>query len=364
LQPGENPDVEIGRYLTETASFSRIPLFQGEITVTPAQGEKMTVASLQQFVENEGSGWEWFIRQLTEFYVHAAALPAPAPAPNPEFNGTPEPLPESMESARRSLDAAALLGRLTAEMHVVLGRPTEMQAFAPELFTVNDLERDARRIENQLAETLKTMKATLGAFDDATSDLAGLFLSRRPEFVERIRSISRQEAAGQRIRIHGDYHLGQTLRTSSANASADSGQGTDSGDFILLDFEGEPARSLTERREKQSPLKDVAGMLRSFSYVAHAALDQFRAANHEYADSAHESNLAAWSVEWQKRAFSEFQSAYRQSIAANPLLLPPPQQCQALCDAYMLEKALYELRYELNNRPAWVRIPIDGILRL
>jgi maltose alpha-D-glucosyltransferase/alpha-amylase len=152
--------------------------------------------------------------------------------------------------------------------------------------------------------------------------------------------------AGQRIRIHGDYHLGQVLRSR--------------GDFVILDFEGEPARSLTERRAKQSPLKDVAGMLRSFSYAAYAALYIFA---QRRPDDAR--NLEPWTTLWQNAASTEFLRAYRSSInAANPQLIPQPAQAQLLLNAYLLEKALYELLYELDNRPAWVRIPLAGILAL
>ena len=133
---------------------------------------------------------------------------------------------------------------------------------------------------------------------------------------------------------------------------------------MLLDFEGEPARSLAERRQKQSPLKDVAGMLRSLSYAAHSGLNQFLEANPELARSPACEIVTAWAVFWQDAVSSEFLRAYRQTIATNPNLLPAPQQSQALLAAYLLEKALYELLYELNNRPAWLRIPLAGILAL
>jgi maltose alpha-D-glucosyltransferase/alpha-amylase len=133
---------------------------------------------------------------------------------------------------------------------------------------------------------------------------------------------------------------------------------------VILDFEGEPARVLAERRQKQSPLKDVAGMIRSLSYAAQSGLDQFFTANPEFAHGLARENVTAWAVFWQDSASSEFLRAYRQAIAANPVLLPSLEQSQALLAAYLLEKALYELLYELNNRPAWLRIPLAGILAL
>jgi maltose alpha-D-glucosyltransferase/alpha-amylase len=180
-----------------------------------------------------------------------------------------------------------------------------------------------------------------------------LLLSRRRELIRRAHAIEGMEAAGKRIRIHGDYHLGQTLRTEGEDRA---------GDFVLLDFEGEPARPLAERRQKQSPLKDVAGMVRSFSYAAFSGLDKYmtgdagRAANPE--------TLFAWAKVWQNSASAAFLDAYCNTIAAGRDLLPPPEQAQALFTAYMLEKGLYELLYELNNRPTWLRIPIGGILSM
>jgi len=151
--------------------------------------------------------------------------------------------------------------------------------------------------------------------------------------------------AGQRIRIHGDYHLGQVLRAR--------------GDYVILDFEGEPARTLAERRAKQSPLKDIAGMLRSFSYTAFSALDHFVLRHPGTAKS-----LEPWAQLWQNAVSTEFLAAWRTTIGANPHLTPQPPQAHRLLNAYLLEKALYELLYELNNRPGWVRIPLAGILGL
>jgi maltose alpha-D-glucosyltransferase/alpha-amylase len=136
------------------------------------------------------------------------------------------------------------------------------------------------------------------------------------------------------------------------------------GDFVLLDFEGEPARPLAERRQKQSPLKDVAGMLRSFSYAAYTGLDRYAASQREAARANESDALAAWALLWQNSVSSEFLRAYRATIAANPAILPSPEQSQSLLGAYLLEKALYEMLYELNNRPAWLRIPLAGILSL
>jgi maltose alpha-D-glucosyltransferase/alpha-amylase len=364
LQPGENPDVEIGRFLTEVARFPRIAPFLGEIALTASNGEKTTVAMLQGLVDNQGDGWQWFLDRLTGFFASVAGLPAPPAAPQPSFLNSRGPQGEALQYAGSALQAAALLGRRTAEMHLALATPTSDPAFAAEPFTQEDLARDAHRIVDQVTSTLEALKIKLSTLKDLAADDAGLLLSRRINLFARANAITSSAAGGQRIRIHGDYHLGQTLRTGNGSEGQSSEPGMDTGDFVLLDFEGEPARLLAERRQKQSPLKDVAGMIRSLSYAAYSGLDQFLNSHPELTRGPGSESLTAWAILWQNSASSEFLRAYRETIAANPALLPSPQESQALLAAYMLEKALYELLYELNNRPSWLRIPLAGILAL
>jgi maltose alpha-D-glucosyltransferase/alpha-amylase len=364
LQPGENPDVEIGRFLTEVARFPRIAPFLGEISITAPSGEKATVAMLQGLVANQGDGWQWFLNRLAEFFTSVVGLPAPPRAPAPSFLNDYQPLRESVALVDPSLQAAALLGRRTAEMHLALATPTTDPAFAAEPFTADDLAHDAQRIDRQITSTLEALKIKLSTLKDLTADDAALLLSRRIDLFARANAIASTAASGQRIRIHGDYHLGQTLRTGVPVDESPQRPESDPGDFVFLDFEGEPARPLAERRQKQSPLKDVAGMIRSLSYAAHSGLDRFLNANPELAHGPASETVTSWALFWQDSVSSEFLHAYRQTIASNPALLPSPQQSQALLAAYLLEKALYELLYELNNRPAWLRIPLAGILAL
>ena len=351
LEPGENPDTEIGRFLTETAHFPRIAPFLGDITLTSEDGEPTTIAMLQGLVANEGDGWQWTLDELSHFYDTVAILPSPQDLGAPAsflFNAEAPAL--AREHAWSYLDAAALLGRRTAEMHLALATPTDNPAFAAEPFTPEDLAADAARIDDQLSRSLEALRRGIPQLTETTADNAALVLSRRLELFARARAIASANPAeaGQRIRIHGDYHLGQVLRAR--------------GDYVILDFEGEPARSLAARRAKQSPLRDVAGMLRSFSYAAYAGLNAFaqrRPPNHEN-DAK---NLEAWARLWQNAVSTEFLRAYSATVrAANPGLLPPPEQAELLLNAYLLEKSLYELLYELDNRPTWVRIPLAGIL--
>ncbi len=346
LQPGQNPDIEIGRFLTEVAKFPRIAPYLGEIKLRGGDGEQIAVAMLQELVSNEGDGWQWTLEELARFYESVATCPAPldegAPASLLSDARAPK---DARERAGLYLEAAALLGRRTGEMHLALATETHDEAFRPEPFNTEDLEIDARRIEAQINSTLAALKVRIFSLKDETADDAGTILSRRIELFGRAHAITTAAASGKQIRIHGDYHLGQILRAKN--------------DFVQLDFEGEPARTLDERRRKQCPLKDVAGMLRSFSYAAGSGLELYV--------QRHPDRLRAlepWSRLWQNAVSTEFLRAYRQTMSARPELLPKPDQADALLNAYLLEKALYELLYELNNRPTWVRIPLAGILAL
>ena len=199
------------------------------------------------------------------------------------------------------------------------------------------------QIDSQVVGALESLKRGISQLSEVTADKAALVLSRRVQIVARAHAFSsiKFNEAGQRIRIHGDYHLGQVLRSKN--------------DYVIIDFEGEPARDLESRRAKQSPLKDVAGMLRSFSYAAYAALNIFA---QRRPDDAR--NLEPWVKLWQNAVSTEFLCSYRQSMTeGNSRLIPGPEQAQLLLDAYLLQKALYELVYELNNRPSWVRIPLQ-----
>jgi len=326
LQSGENPDVEIGRFLTDVAHFPNIATFLGEITLHGAGGEKTSAAMLQEFVANDGDGWQWTLDELARFYEASTANPAE-------------------EFASPYLDAAALLGRRTAEMHLALATETPDEAFQSEPLTAHELAADASRIRGQIGRALDALDRALPSLTaDAAPDAAKI-LSLGSKLLAATDALLREPASGQMIRIHGDFHLGQVLRAND--------------DFVLLDFEGEPARSLAERRKKQCPLKDVAGMLRSFSYAAWAALEQ-----HTVLHPDTQSALLPQLRVWQDAVSARFLSDYHATIATRPNLLPDPPLAQSLLSAYLLEKACYELLYELNNRPTWVRIPMAGILAL
>ena len=315
VQPGENPDAEIGRFLTEVAHFRNIAPFAGELVYTGKADEDQptTIGLLQGLVANQGDGWYWTLDEIK----------------------AQQEAPRDTQLSERYLAGARLLGQRTGEMHRALATPTEDRAFQSEASTAESLHADAERLEGQIAAALTAVKARIGALPEELLTPAATLIARRHELRAVADGLRRlpPEQAGRRTRIHGDYHLGQVLKTAE--------------DFILLDFEGEPARSLTERRAKQSPLRDVAGMLRSFSYAGVAGFTA--------EDSATQSRRT-----WENAASGAFLEGYWAAAGQSG----QDAATRQLMRAYLLEKSLYELMYELNNRPDWVPIPLFGILEL
>ena len=350
LEAGVNPDCEIGQYLTEKSSFDGIPPFAGLIEYTrTANAEPMVLAMLQGLVANEGDGWKWTVEELDRYYETCAA----ATFPENINDGLGDPLdlserPTSQlarDHAGIYLDFAAMLGRRTAELHLALASPTDNPAFAPEPLTADDLHAQLADARQQAVGIFDMLKERVSYLPDDVVEIAASVLSRRRRILEHLGNAKFDGLRLQRIRIHGDYHLGQVLRVKS--------------DFVILDFEGEPARSLAYRRSKQCPLKDVAGMLRSFSYAAYGTLINYTARHPE--DLA---RLEPWAQLWERFVAAEFLRAYRNTARGAEFLPASTADFRKLLDVFLLDKALYEILYELNSRPGWVRIPMLGIMSL
>ncbi|MBI2818626.1 MAG: maltose alpha-D-glucosyltransferase [Acidobacteria bacterium] len=349
-QSGPNPDCEIGRYLTERVGFSRIPKFGGEIKYRLPNSSPMTLAMLQALVENWGDGWETTLTELGRYYEQCCPgdrnLDTPVCAPSAFFDLAKTELDQkACETIGIYYDAAVALGRRTAEMHLALSSPTDDPAFAPEPFTAGDRARLARVLREDATSVFNLLKENLARLPDELIEQAGSLLSQRGKVWARLGELETLPLDCLKIRIHGDFHLGQVLRVAN--------------DFMVLDFEGEPARSLEERRAKQLVLKDVAGMLRSFSYAAHAAL-----LTHAARIPAEYSRLEPWAKSWECTVSAVFLRSYRLTAAGAAFLPAEPDHFRRLLEIYLLDKALYELSYEINNRPAWVCIPLWGILSL
>jgi len=357
LEPGQNLDLEVGRFLTERAAFPHTPAVAAAVEYRPARGDATTLAVLQQFVPNEGDAWRYTLDALDRYCERALAERAEGAAGTDLATDEPilalaaRPLPDAVyaeigEYANR----AELLGQRTAELHEALASDPTDPAFAPEPMTPFD-QRSLYQSGRALArQTLLVLRKNLRTLPDELQAAAQQIVDAEGALLARFHSVLGRKPSGMRIRVHGDYHLGQVLYTGK--------------DFVIIDFEGEPARTLTERRLKRSALRDVAGMLRSFHYAAHTAL-------HAQAERGAVSQLpgAFGSLEarvgvWRRWACAAFLRGYLEAAGGAAFLPRTREEIQALLDVHLLEKAVYELRYELNNRPAWVGIPIEGILEL
>jgi len=244
-----------------------------------------------------------------------------------------------------ALDSSAMLGKRTALLHLALASSTEDPAFTPESLTANDVQSLLGGIRKEAVRVLDLLKDSLAGLPDELIDLAGLVLGRRSQILDSFGLAAKDGTLGQRIRIHGDYHLGQVLQVKA--------------DYVILDFEGEPARPIAERRGKFSPMKDVAGMVRSLGYAAYSGLIAYTARRPEDWNS-----LEPWARLWERSMGAEFLRAYRNTAQNAPFLPSSEEGFRKLLAVFLLDKALYELSYELNNRPAWVRVPLMGILSL
>ena len=346
LEEGPNPDFEIGRYLTEKAGYERVPRLAGGIEYSRAGAGTTTLAMLQELVANQGDGWKLTLEELARYYEQVSLLRT-SPEGLPDGTLVELASEEVPEAARDKigiyLDSAAMLGRRTGELHLALAADSSDPAFAPEPFTSADLDQLLAGLRDHAAQVFGTLKASLPSLPDDVVDRAAMVLAQRRRLLNRFRDLERSGLQAARIRIHGDYHLGQVLWVEH--------------DFILLDFEGEPAHSLPERRLKQPALKDVAGMLRSYSYAVYAGLLNYTTRRAEEYD-----RLLPWATFWEKWTSVAFLRAYLETTRGAAFLPADPNQFQQFLDAFLLDKALYELGYELNNRPTWVRIPLRGIL--
>ena len=350
LESGLNPDAEIGRYLTERKTFDRIPPFAGLIEYQlGSDDEPQTVAMLQGFVANEGDGWKWTLEELDRYYENCAPIQFPETGSLALPNAADLSEHSISQLARDHvgiyLDSASTLGQRTAELHLALASATPDPAFAPEPFTTDDLQTLLRDIRQRASKIFDVLKERVSQLPDEVVEVAASVLAQRRRILDIFGALQAGSLQTQRTRIHGDYHLGQVLRVKT--------------DFVILDFEGEPARSLADRRSKQSPLKDVAGMVRSFSYAAYASLLNYTARHPEGF-----SRLEPWAQLWERSVVNEFLRAYRHSAQGAMFCPVDAVDFHSLLNVFLLDKALYEVLYELNSRPSWVRIPLMGITTL
>ena len=347
LNDGTSVDFEVGRFLTEEASFPMIPKTLGVIEYRRKTSSN-TLVLLREFVKNQGQAWELTLnvvgRYLEEMLGESHRLDEIDTDLDSPFELSDEEIPEDVETdLSSSLHTASVLGQRTAEMHLALASSQTNSDFAPEPLDADQLAELSSRIKGEVEATLAALRDQLGSLPAEVRDEAESLLAARPRLLALASLADLKGDNIVKIRCHGDYHLGQLLWVEN--------------DFQVLDFEGEPGLTLGERRAKHSPLKDVASMLRSVDYAVSSALQKVARVNPDAV-----TRLDPWATRWKTWVAAEFLKTYRR-VAAD--LMPTDREAtHQLLDLQILEKALFELRYELDYRPDWVSIPIRSILSL
>jgi len=344
LEEGTNPGVELPRFLSERVHFPHAPRSGGSLEYRSNQqaSRPMTLVTLEEMVPNEGDGWSYVVdaltRRLEEAIAHGAEAVAARSSPDLLGLGAQEEPPDELFD---HVEWASLLGRRTGELHVALATDTTDPAMAPEPMTPVDRLSLYHGAGSMVRRTFRQIRE---AGLDTSSAVAAV-LRRERDIAERFRTIATAPAAAQRIRVHGDYHLGQVLWTGK--------------DIVIIDFEGEPARSLGQRRLKRPVATDLAGMLRSFHYASRAV--GMRADRDLVGPQGHR-ELGPWLISWYRWMAAAFLRSYLGVPGVAGLLPEDRAELGVLLDFFLLEKAVAELGYEANARPDWVDIPARGIL--
>jgi maltose alpha-D-glucosyltransferase/alpha-amylase len=341
LATGIQPEIEIGRFLVDVAGFANTPPLLGTIERSAAEGERTALAAAFGFVRNQGDGWvytiEYLSKALEELHLLASA---------------PEPLGDAAFGERDADEAHAaylalirVLGQRTAELHHALATPTDDPAFAAEPIGGADMATWRRAVRRQADAAFTAIRRASTSLAKDQRGIHQALLAARTTCNARIDELTAEPVEAAKTRLHGDYHLGQVLIAQN--------------DFYILDFEGEPARSLAERRAKQSPIKDVAGMLRSFDYAAWTTALDLAARETSVSDL-----LLPLAQAWRQAAERAFLEGYRGAIVGCPSWPADELAAEHLLELFLLEKALYEICYEAANRPSWLPIPMKGLARL
>ena len=347
LEEGMNPELEVGRFLTEKTSFTQIAPIAGSLEFRRHAGEPLTVAILQGYVPNQGDAWQYTLTTLAHFLTggEVASTEAPPRVPRSLVQASAADLSEvATRNVGAYVESARLLGQRTAELHAALASDPDDPAFAPEHISQQDQRSIYQSLNGVALRSMELLRTQLKRLPEDAREEARQVLELEPKIATALRGFLGRRLTTTRIRVHGDYHLGQVLYTGH--------------DFVIIDFEGEPTRTLYERRLKRLALRDVAGMLRSFHYASQTALKA------EHIPAENVARLQEWSRLWVESVSATFLRGYLAAAGSASFVPHTPEDLDMQLKTMLLEKALYELRYELNSRPDWVRIPLRGILEL
>ncbi|MBE3113402.1 MAG: maltose alpha-D-glucosyltransferase [Actinobacteria bacterium] len=347
LDEGVNPDLEVGKYLTEEANYANIPPFSGAIEFQQNDHSMITLGILYPFIQSVGNAWTYSQDALGRYYERVLSkigeLDKMPSLPDSLFDKLEQDIPEIFQELIGTpyIEMISLLGKRTAELHLALAQPSENQDFRPESFSTLYQRALYQSIQTSVKRTFQDLRKNARQLPEDLQDELTQILTSESRILQYCKILLSRKIRGMKTRIHGDYHLGQVLYTGN--------------DFYIIDFEGEPARPLGERRLKRCPLKDVAGMLRSFHYAAFAPLIQ----QHIPGDYK---MLEPWANLWTHYTSKVFLKAYLEQAQENSFLPEKKEQLPQLLKVYLLEKAVYEIGYEMNHRPNWLPIPFKGIL--
>ncbi|AHM58928.1 trehalose synthase [Flammeovirgaceae bacterium 311] len=344
-----NPDIEVSRFLTEKAGFEYTPNYLGALEWHQSDGRTLMVGMAQEMVSNQGDAWQYILDNLRMYYEDVSAqreeLHQPPQVSADLLDPTPfEELPDKVQNllGRPYQENISLLGRRTADMHKALAAQPDFTDFSHEDFSLHYQRSLFSSLQTLTRSSFELLGKRLKQLPDHVRTDAEQILDMRGQVLDQFKQIYDHKITTLKIRTHGDYHLGQVLYTGR--------------DFYIIDFEGEPARAFSERRIRRSPLRDVAGMIRSFHYAAYASLFEMQVLNQKQEES-----LENWAEVWYRQNASLYLKSYLQDIQGTGLVPKNEGDLRILLQTFLLEKAVYELGYELNNRPDWLTIPIRGI---
>ena len=343
-----NPDVEITKFLTERAKLEHVPKFIGAIEREDGSGPSMVMGMMQEVVPNQGDSWEYIKDSVSRYFERVMAqheMKAGTKMKGDLYNPAQfEQMPEALQNmiGGAYVERVLLLGQRTAEMHIALASDNSDKDFKPEDFSLHYQRSLFSSLQSLVRSTMQTLDRQMKNLPANIRHEAQEILKMRGEILDRFKLIFDHKIDTKKIRTHGDFHLGQVLFTGK--------------DFVIIDFEGEPARSFSERRLKRSPLRDVAGMIRSFHYAAYNGLFSFDGLAQ---DDKHD--MEKWADQWYHYISGFYFKSYLQHVLGHNFIPEDQEDLKILMQTFLLEKAVYELNYELNNRPDWALIPIRGI---
>ncbi len=349
VEYGTNSELEIGEFLTNKVKGTSVPRVLGGLSYRAANGDdKAVIALVQEFVANQGTAWELSLDRVGSFFdaiLTRTDLVCPAPYQLSRVAASAQaPSELGWDLIGSFLSLAKTLGQRTAEVHVALSSRKDRQSFAPEAFSTMHQQSIFQWTRGLLVRTFDALGRKTRQLPASVSGEVRELVKRQSEIEKLLRRVTRTKLDAQRIRCHGDLHLGQVLFTGD--------------DFVLIDFEGEPARPLNERSYKRSPLRDVMGMNRSFNYVTESSLRSGRYRERDI------ELLRPWAGFWEDQVSRQYLAGYLEVARGRSFLPKTDEQIELLLSFFGIEKAVYEIGYEMNNRPDWLEIPVRGLTRI